>query len=751
MTVDAFLRQLQEESLASYQSSEWVMGFEKYMEEVYRNPYLHLRSAPQYVLEMLEFFGTRASTRVGQEASRFKVYDQGPNTSAEALVGQERAQAELFGYITSFARKGRADKMVLLHGPNGSGKTTIIECLCRGLEDFSRTAQGALYRFNWIFIDREGKLDRIGFDNEIDERALSRSFSELDEKDIGARICCELRDSPLFLIPREKRKPLIDEAITRCDVPPRPEYSSGFLLEGELCQKCRRIFDSLLSAYHGDLKRVVQHVQVERYFISKRYRTGAVSIEPQGNMDASVRPVHSEHHWSLPAILRNVTLYEPVGDIIDANHGILEYSDFLKRPVETSKYLLTTCERGTVNLPHFMAYLNLMILGTTNEKQLNLFKRSSDFSSFKGRIELVPVPYILMYSKEMEIYNRHIKSFSRDRHVTPHTARIAAIWAVLTRLRKPNPSRYTGLLASVVSTLTPIEKAKLYNHGETPARLRDEEKKILQANVLTLRREYDEEEGEFEGIFGAEYEGRRGASPREMMAMLSRAAENRKFRCLTPMAVFDAMAELTKESSLYEFLRFPSDEGYNDVRKFLDDVKEEYIHLVTEEVFDSISLIDEEEYKRLFLEYFRHVKAFCSREKVYNSTTNSYEPPNHDLMHSIEKLLNFSESPEVFRSNIMTKIGARSLESPRGKINYHDLFPGILQALRENFYRERNRLLTLIEEDILKYDSEDFALLSVEDQKRVKEVLAKMQAKYSYCQSCAKDVIAYVLRNCRDR
>ncbi len=751
MGLETFLRQLQEESLSTYQSSEWVMGFEKFLGEVYRNPYIHLRSAPQYVLEMLEFYGTRVSTRVGQEASRFKVYDQARSAGAEALVGQERAQAELFGYIKSFARKGRADKMVLLHGPNGSGKTTIIECLCRGLEDFSQTPQGALYRFNWIFIDREGKLDRIGFDNEIDEGTPSRSYSELEEKDIGARICCELRDSPLLLIPRDKRKAIIDEAIARCDIPPRPEYSFGSLLDGELCQKCRRIFDSLLSAYHGDWKRVVQHIQVERYSVSKRYRTGAVSIEPQGNMDASVRPVHSEHHWSLPAILRNVTLYEPVGDIIDANHGILEYSDFLKRPVESSKYLLTTCERGTVNLPHFMAYLNLMILGTTNEKQLNLFKRSSDFSSFKGRIELVPVPYILMHSKEIDIYNRHINSFSRDRHVTPHTARIAAIWAVLTRLRKPIASRYTGLLASVVSTLTPIEKAKLYDHGETPARLRDEEKKILLANVLTLRREYDEEEGEFEGIFGAEYEGRRGASPREMMAMLSRAAENQKFRCLTPMAVFDAMAELCKETSLYEFLRFPSDEGYNDVRKFLDDVKEEYIHLVTEEVFDSISLIDEGEYKRLFIEYFRHVKAFSSREKIYNTTTNSYEPPNHELLHSIEKLLKFSESPEIFRSNIMTRIGARSLESPRGKIDYHDLFPGILQALRENFYRERNRLLTLIEEDILKYDSEDFALLSPEDQKRVKEVLAKMQAKYGYCQSCAKDVIAYVLRTCRDR
>ena len=30
-----------------------------------------------------------------------------------------------------------------------------------------------------------------------------------------------------------------------------------------------------------DWKKLVRHVQVERYYISKRYRSGAVAIEPQ--------------------------------------------------------------------------------------------------------------------------------------------------------------------------------------------------------------------------------------------------------------------------------------------------------------------------------------------------------------------------------------------------------------------------------------------------------------------------------------
>ncbi|MGH9361867.1 MAG: AAA family ATPase, partial [Thermoanaerobaculia bacterium] len=376
---------------------------------------------------------------MGQEASRFRVYDGALGSGSDSLVGQERAQADIHGFLQSFARSGRADKMVLLHGPNGSGKTTIIECLCRGLEEFSQTPQGVLLKFNWIFQEREGKNDRIGFDRDLVDLSDHRSLADLDEREIGVRIACEMRDPPIFLVPRARRKQLIEEAIESCDLPRRPDFNYEFFADGDLCQKCRRIYDNLLNSYRGDWEKLIRHVQVERYSISKRYRTGAVSIEPQVNVDATVRPFNAEHPGTLPAPLRNVTLFEPVGDIIDANHGVLEYSDFLKRQVETSKYLLTTCEQGTVNLPHFMAYLNLMILGTSNEKQLSLFKRSADFSSFKGRIELVPVPYLLMVSKEVEIYHRHISSFARDRHVTPHTAYIAALWAVLTRLRKPNP------------------------------------------------------------------------------------------------------------------------------------------------------------------------------------------------------------------------------------------------------------------------------------------------------------------------
>lgn len=755
MSLEHLLEKIQSDHLTFFRSEDRLRTFANFLDAFYRQPYRHLRTAPQYLADTFDYFGCDLVSRIGREVRRFRIFDdleegQDGDISGDYLVGQERAQNVLYEFLTSFAQKGRADKMVLLHGPNGSGKTSFVECLGRGLEIYSRKPEGELLRFNWIFSERDDRLDPIGFDSSSagveDDFKDKESLAFLAEKDISSKIPCEMNDPPIFLVPKEVRKEIIDQAFADFDGERRVNFNYSYFLEGDLCPKCRKIYDAILSGAQGDWLRVVRHVQVERFYVSKRYRVGAVTIEPQGNMDSSVRPIQTERNWRLPSVLRNLNLHEPVGDIVDANHGVLEYSDFLKRPIEANKYLLTTCERGTVSLPHFMAYLNLVILGTSNEKQLSLFKRTPDFSSFKGRIELISFPYLLMISKETELYNNHIQLFSRDRHVTPHTAEMAATWAVLTRLRKPRASEYDDLLKETIDGLTPMAKALLYDRGELPRNLKEEEKKALRRDLVSVRAEFEEVEGEFEGLYGAEYEGRRGASPREMMTLLAHAAENRKYQCVTPMAVFEALEELCRDTSIYDYLRIPVDKGYHDVWQFIKDARTNYIQRVTEEVFNSIGLVEESEYDRFFLEYFRNVKAFNSRERIYVASTNSYEDPNTDQMERVEKLGNVQEPADEFRSNVMSKIAAWSLDHPQKEIDYHEIFPELYRGLQQEFFEERNRMLTLIEQDILRYDTEDFGDLTDEDQQRVVDVLSHMKERHQYCGHCAKDVIAFVLK-----
>ena len=115
-------------------------------------------------------------------------------------------------------------------------------------------------------------------------------------------------------------------------------------------------------------------------------------------------------------------------------------------------------------------------------------------------------------------------------------------------------------------------------------------------------------------------------------------------------------------------------------------------------------------------------------------------------MGRVEALLAHTEAKDVFRSQIITRIAAWSLDHPQQEIDYPNLFPEIYGALRSDFFKKRNRLLTLIEKDILKYGTDEFDLLTPGDQQQVVRALDNMKSKHNYCEYCARDVIAFVLR-----
>jgi len=161
--------------------------------------------------------------------------------------------------------------------------------------------------------------------------------------------------------------------------------------------------ENLLNAYEGDLSKMLRHVQVERFFYSKQYRVGISSIEPQMSIDARERQLTMDKNISnLPTILHNIRFHETEGELIEANRGLLEFSDLLKRPVETFKYLLSTVESAMVNLPTSTANLDIVFFGTTNEQHLDAFKSIPDFSSFRSRFELLTTPYLLKPKLEMK-------------------------------------------------------------------------------------------------------------------------------------------------------------------------------------------------------------------------------------------------------------------------------------------------------------------------------------------------------------
>src|SRR5205814_1530574 len=73
---------------------------------------------------------------------------------------------------------------------------------------------------------------------------------------------------------------------------------------------------------------------------------------------------------NVPAALHNVVLFEPHGALVNANRGLIEYADLLKRPLEAFKYLLGFSETSEVPLEHMILQLDEVLIASSNEMHL---------------------------------------------------------------------------------------------------------------------------------------------------------------------------------------------------------------------------------------------------------------------------------------------------------------------------------------------------------------------------------------------
>ena len=355
---------------------QWEGTFAQYFEIATKKPEV-ARLSHERIYHMIMDAGYE-TTRSGEPNYNF--FNQ-------EIFGIEKPLQQIVEYFHSAAQRLEVRKRILLlMGPVGGGKSTIVYLLKRGLEAYSRTDRGAIYAI----------------------------------KD------CPMHEEPLHLIPLELRE----------DV----EKEFGLYIEGDLCPHCRYMVDTHFKGH-------IEDVPVKRIAFSEKYRIGVGTFTPSDPKSQDISELVGGIDLSTigeVGVESDPRAYRFDGELNIANRGLMEFVEMLKTDEKFLYVLLTLSQEQNIKTGRFsMIYADEVVVSHTNEHEYQSFVGNKKSEALQDRIILVKVPYNLRASDEVKIYEKLLKqSALQNVHIAPYTLRIASIFAVLTRLE---PSKKAGM------------------------------------------------------------------------------------------------------------------------------------------------------------------------------------------------------------------------------------------------------------------------------------------------------------------
>ncbi|MCM3742597.1 PrkA family serine protein kinase [Sporosarcina luteola] len=270
-------------------------------------------------------------------------------------------------------------RILLLMGPVSGGKSTLVTLLKRGLEQYSRTDEGAVYAIKG----------------------------------------CPMHEDPLHLIPEYLRDDFFAEF--------------GIRIEGSLSP----LNTMRLETEYGGR---IEDVLVERIFFSEDKRVGIGTFTPSDPKSQDIADLTGSIDFSTIAQYGSESdprAYRFDGELNKANRGMMEFQEMLKLDEKFLWHLLSLTQEGNFKAGRFaLISADELIVAHTNETEYRAFISNKKNEALHSRIIVMPIPYNLKVSQEEKIYEKMIRESDMSHvHIAPHALRVAAIFSVLTRLK----------------------------------------------------------------------------------------------------------------------------------------------------------------------------------------------------------------------------------------------------------------------------------------------------------------------------
>jgi len=628
------------ESLSSFsrlhRAQRWEGTFGEFLKSIVpQGPAAVARSSHQYVWDMLRWHGQISGADVPESAKARELFKR-------ELFGIDEPLARVVEYFKGAAAGSDVGRrLLLLLGPPSGGKSTLAILLKRGLEEYSRTDDGALY-------------------------AIKGS---------------PLRENPLNLVPASLRPEF------------RERYGVG--IHGELSPWAREYVER---EFEGDFVRV----PVERIFLSEASRVGIGTYAPHDPTTADIADLVGSVDLAKVAQIGDEgdpRAWSWSGAVYAASRGVLEMIEILKVKREFLYLLLTMTQEKNVKVSRFpLIYLDETILAHTNLAEFHKFLQEKENEALLDRMVIIKVPYSLSYNDEARIYEKLVSGAPafRDVHLDPHVLDLAAAFAILTRLAKPEREG-----------LDLPKKLRLYA-GEAVEGFADSETARLKAE--------------------APDEGLTGVSPRFVINAISNAITRGNTHSLTSMELLLALKDAIDSDA-----RIDAKQKKAWVDHLVTARKEFYNRWVKEDVHRAMFASFEDEAQQLLEKYLDEVEASLDHRQVTDPITGETRPADERFLRSVEEKIKVSDSGKLsFRQEVVRKAMVAFKAGEKFKLMSH---ARMREAIEQYLFEERRDVLRLVT-STARPDEEARQKISVVQERLVKE--------YGYDEHSAKEALSYV-------
>ena len=434
------------------------LSFHAFIELICKSPQDCLHTSSSLITAAIKHFGSEIVVRSGEPTIGYRIFNDPFCNGINAVFGQEFCIKQVVDMIASVGKESGPNRGIVLVGPPASGKTNLVDLVCQALEEYSKYQSVNLYSFYFHFKTDHGRsLDiRSSFMHNpllLFPTSLSRGDTIAHPRQEFFELLASMNPQDAFTIPTYFQQANLDKR-------------SMEILQ-VLMENPRNSGKSL-----SDI--IDEYVRVERIEFSNAQGRGIANIDNLGNLQVERVPLKFGEAFQevLSTHLPGLNLCGYDGALTCANRGMLHIHDaFTATDNEADdpasyKPLLMLLGSGQAAIESTQTCIDTTVVVTTNIEEMQLLEHQLTSSKLLDRIDKIPVNYLLDANSEMDILRRDLANMRENYDVDPNLLRIAAYYAVMTRLLPPAggkvPEDWPEEKQAVFCSMTPEQKLFIY-------------------------------------------------------------------------------------------------------------------------------------------------------------------------------------------------------------------------------------------------------------------------------------------------